>query len=81
MDQQDIQHWKDVIDGFDHLACVRSLRFLPAGHPIFVEPELADHFKARLDHFGGVTPVVSKTIGWGFNVEYKDAAPFQDPNR
>ena len=64
MTPEEIKHWTQVIDGLTHEMLVRYLRFLPPGHPIFVTDELVKHFNQRLDSFGGITSMLSKTVGW-----------------
>lgn len=64
MTPEDIKHWKLIIDSMDHEKMVHNLRFLPAGHPIFVNDELYNYFNKRLDEFGGITPEISKLVGF-----------------
>jgi hypothetical protein len=44
----------------------RLWRFAPAGHEYFVSGSvLNEHFKKRFKELGGMTPEISKRIGWG----------------
>lgn len=54
------------IEAMDRVEMARLLRFAPAGHPAFVTgtPE-AGAFDRRFKDLGGMTPEISKRIGWG----------------
>ena len=54
------------IEGMDQVEMARLLRFAPSGHPAFVtgSPE-AEAFDRRFKELGGMTPEISKRIGWG----------------
>lgn len=52
------------IDKLSHYDLVAKVRFAPPGDPIFKIPELSDHFFKRLNEFGGITPEISKEVGW-----------------
>ena len=67
MTEAELQEWKRKIDSMDHEELARLHRFSPPGHPVFNRDndELYAHFEARFQSFGGMTPAVSKAIGWG----------------
>ena len=61
----EVAHWSKVIDRMTHEQLARHLRFGPPGHPIFRSGSpLPDLFKKRFKAFGGMTPAMSKRIGW-----------------
>ena len=59
-----LAEWKARIDAMDAVACARLLRFAPAGHHVFTTPALHAHFTAHFERLGGMTPALSKWIGW-----------------
>jgi len=62
-----IAAWKVQIDRMDQMDLASLWRNAPAGHPCFDTvnwPEIHEHFKARFASLGGMTPAVSKAIGW-----------------
>jgi len=62
---QNIQEWKDKIDAMSHVEMARLWRFAPAGHPVFrMELPIYEHFEKRYKQMGGMTPEISKQIGW-----------------
>lgn len=63
--EQEIQEWKKKIDGYSADDCLSLQRFAPAGHPVFrSDLPLYDYFKEHFDKLGGITPQLSKTVGW-----------------
>jgi hypothetical protein len=68
MDQEEINIHKDKIDGMSQYAMAHAWRFHPAGHMYFNTydyPELANHFAESFKKKGGMTPEISKALGWG----------------
>ena len=63
MTEIDIKDHKDRIDKMDQMEMARILRFAPAGHPYFNKP-LSEYFEKRFEKLGGMTPAISKAIGW-----------------
>ncbi len=62
MTDDQIQEWKDRIDGMTQQDMARLWRFAPSGHPVFDRNlPLFDYFQER---FSGFTPKISKAIGW-----------------
>jgi hypothetical protein len=62
---EEIESWKKRIDGMTQAECVRLRRFAPVGHPVFrSDTPLPAYFKAHFNSLGGMTPEVSKEIGW-----------------
>jgi hypothetical protein len=39
-------------------------RFAPVGHPFFKHDPVGDYFMRRFKLLGGMTPAISKRIGW-----------------
>ena len=66
MTDEEIEQHKQTIDALSHMEMARLWRFAPAGHPYFNNTlPLFDYFQARFRKLGGMTPVISKRIGWG----------------
>lgn len=62
MTDDQIQEWKDRIDGMTQQEMASLWRFAPSGHPVFDKNlPLFEHFQER---FRGFTPQISKAIGW-----------------
>lgn len=60
-----IQELKNEIMQMSHIELVRRWRFAPIGDEIFSNLELSALMKHRLfQHFGGITPEISKEVGW-----------------
>lgn len=53
------------IDVMSHVEMAKLWRFAPAGHPMFEHGNVFQHFKERFTSFGGMTPEISRQIGWG----------------
>jgi len=65
MKESEIKIWKDKIDGMDQIQLARLLRFGPVGHPVFDKTlPLCTYFDKRFKELGGMTPSISKSIGW-----------------
>lgn len=65
MSEQAIKQWKRKIDAMSHEEMARLWRTAPVGHPIFDNTlPLFKYFKDRFDSLGGMTPAISKRIGW-----------------
>ena len=48
-----------------HVEMARLWRFAPSGHPLFDDRlPLFEEFMSRFNSLGGMTPAVSKAIGW-----------------
>jgi len=54
---------KEKIDAMSQEELCHKWRFAPAGDPMF-QGEAGDYFKKRLGELGGMTPEISKKIGW-----------------
>jgi hypothetical protein len=60
-EQDDIDHIKRMT----HVQMCSLLRFAKAGHPYFdVTKPFHEIFDKRFKEFGGMTPEISKLIGW-----------------
>ena len=65
MDHNEIEDWKKKIDEMNQIKLARLLRFAPAGHPVFDKTlPLFEYFDKRFKELGGMTPAISKLIGW-----------------
>lgn len=65
MDENEIQKWKAKIDAMSQEDMARLWRFAPVGHPVFVrDSKLYDYFNDRFQSLGGMTPEISKKLGW-----------------
>jgi len=65
MKGKEIQEWRDKIDQMSQRDMAHLLRFAPAGHPVFrSDLPLYDYFQGRFNALGGMTPQISKDIGW-----------------
>lgn len=54
------------IDNMSHLQMARLWRFAPVGHPFFeTGSPVGDYFQERFKALGGMTPDISKRLGWG----------------
>jgi len=54
---------KKTIDGMSQYQMAYKVRFSPAGDP-FMCGDLGDYFMARFKELGGMTPEISKQLGW-----------------
>ena len=65
MDEKEINEWKEKIDNMSQWEMARLQRFAPSGHPVFdATLPLYDRFEKRFKELGGMTPAISKSIGW-----------------
>lgn len=65
MTEQEIAEWKEKIDNMSHEQMAMLWRFAPFGHPIYqIDSPLLKYFTDRFNTFGGMTPEISKRIGW-----------------
>lgn len=65
MTEQEIGEWKEGIDQMSQIEMASLRRFAPSGHPVFrCDLPLFDYFEAKFRALGGMTPEISKAIGW-----------------
>ena len=65
MTPEQIEAEKQRIDEMSQHRMASLWRFAPSGHPYFDNRlPLFEHFQARFKELGGMTPAVSKSIGW-----------------
>ena len=65
MTEQKIEQWKEKIGKMSQLEMARLFRFSPSGHPVFDSKyPLFEIFNKRFESLGGMTPQISKKIGW-----------------
>lgn len=65
MTAEQIQQHKNKIDQMTHEEMARLFRFAPSGHPYFdTTSPLCGYFRDRFEELGGMTPEMSKRIGW-----------------
>lgn len=55
---------KEEIDSMTQLQLCSKWRFSKPGDPIFIG-ETGDYFRKVMDKKGGMTPQISKQLGWG----------------
>ncbi len=62
----EILDWKSKIDKMSQLELCRLLRFAKVGHPCFdtTKPEISNYFSKKYEESGGMTPEISKQLGW-----------------
>lgn len=66
MKAEEIEKHKQLIDKMSVLEMAALWRFAPSGHKYFRrdEPEIGEYFSRRFHELGGMTPAISKIIGW-----------------
>ena len=65
MNEQEIEQWKEKIGKMSQLEMARLFRFSSSGHPVFDSKyPLFEIFNKRFKSLGGMTPQISKKIGW-----------------
>lgn len=63
---EEIEKMKQNIMGMDQFSMAHMQRFTKSGHPYFrSDLPLYEVFKARFAELGGMTPEISKELGWG----------------
>ena len=66
MTNEKIEEWKKTIDGMNQEQMASLWRFAPAGHPVFDGTlPLYNYFIDRFKKLGGMTPEISKKLGFG----------------
>jgi len=61
----EIRSWEKTIDTMTQEEMARLQRFASGGHPVFDSSlPLYDRFQKRFQELGGMTPEISKRIGW-----------------
>lgn len=62
---EDIEAWLDYIDSMTQEQCTKLHRTAPPGHPIFRSGlPLYAYFQKHFKEVGGMTPSLSKRVGW-----------------
>jgi hypothetical protein len=65
MTDAELEKWKTKIAGMSRVEMASLRRFAPAGHPVFNSTlPLYDIFEKRFKELGGMSPQISKQIGW-----------------
>lgn len=65
MNQAEIDKHIETINNLSQIECARLHRFAPSGHPYFDSHlPLYQVFLERFTSLGGMTPEISKAIGW-----------------
>lgn len=65
LSEAEIAAWKERINAMTQMEMAELRRFAPAGHPVFSSGlPLFALFEARFKALGGMTPAISKQIGW-----------------
>lgn len=66
MTDSEKQMWRDKIDAMGRMEMAQLRRFAPSGHPVFdMTIGLYEYFEERFTKLGGMSPEISKAIGWG----------------
>jgi len=66
MTEEQIKKSKFNIDKLSHERLAWLWRFnTRANHPYFTNKELFKYLEKKFNEFGGMTPQISKKIGWG----------------
>lgn len=65
MEETETKWALEKIKGMSHEEMARMWRFEPSGHEWFTNPVLSQAFQVRFATLGGMTPEISKLIGWG----------------
>lgn len=65
MDQEEIDNHTNIINNMTQIQMARLWRFTPSGH-IYFDCALPFYhiFQKRFAELGGMTPDISKSIGW-----------------
>jgi len=61
--EEEFQRHKEIINQMSQMEMARLMRFAPAGYLYFTKP-LSGYFEKRFHKLGGMTPAISKAIGW-----------------
>ena len=66
LSQKEKEDWIERIKQMSQIEMARLWRFAPSGHPIFstLNDPLFQIFEERFQELGGMTPKISKAIGW-----------------
>jgi hypothetical protein len=63
--EEEVKVWREKIPALTQMECAQLQRFAPPGHPIFDDrTDLFNLFSERFAEVGGMTPEISKRIGW-----------------
>lgn len=64
--ENEIAVWKTRIDAMSQVDMASLRRFAPAGHPVFDRHngDLSEYFEKSFKSKGGMTPDISKRLGW-----------------
>ena len=63
MTEEETRKAKAEIDALSQFEMCRLWRFAPPGHPFF-QGEIGEYFHKKLKEKGGMTPEISKDLGW-----------------
>ena len=66
MTEEEIKITKKHIDAMSQESMAWLQRFAPSGHPYFEKTngDIAEYFNKSFQSKGGMTPEISKNIGW-----------------
>lgn len=63
--KETIDEWTKKIETMSQVEMARLRRFALSGHPVFdTRYPLYELFEKRFKELGGMTPAISKQIGW-----------------
>ncbi len=65
--EKEIVKAKKDIDSMTQYSMASLSRFAPCGHPYFDRQngDLSEYFQEKYKEKGGMTPEISKSLGWG----------------
>ncbi len=63
-ERMNVGWWTDQLPKMTQVELADLQRFAPAGHIVFCNARLLALFNIRFQQLGGMTPEISKTIGW-----------------
>jgi len=65
MTPREFKECLDDLKKMSHEDCARLWRFAPFGNVYFSNEALYEEFQKHFKSLGGMTPEISKKIGWG----------------
>jgi hypothetical protein len=60
-----VVEWRAELSRMTQMELAELRRFAPAGHIVFTNDALTEYFNKCFEAKGGMTPDISKAIGWG----------------
>ena len=66
------ENWSKKIDKMTATELLDLQRNAPSGHSVFSDDKLYKQFQKRLKKLGGITPSLSKSVGWSLKEDFSD---------